>query len=275
MSFESLITRGLIALSLATMLLAQAGADVLDYRVIYRGMFSGGADMPIADLLLETRIAQGSRDLRQARIEASSVAYPLVETLFPVRYRFRNWTIGDQGQLLGFENYESTRKVRHRLYLRDDSSLGVRRFDLKAGAGWRELEQLEAGEMPVPPVAGERLLDRLGLLQLVRGQNLADQSEYRFVVTNGRERLVYDVRVVAAQTLDLAGVSLPAWKLRFDGLESSRNGGLEPAHRPVYVWLSQTPEHIPLRVDSRHAIGRFRVELKNRPLLRQIAEADS
>jgi hypothetical protein len=257
------------------MLLAQAGADVLDYRVMYRGMFSGGADMPIADLLLETRIAQGSRDLRQARIEASSVAYPLVETLFPVRYRFRNWTIGDQGQLLGFENYESTRKVRHRLYLRDDSSLGVRRFDLKAGAGWRELEQLEAGAMPVPPVAGERLLDRLGLLQLVRGQNLADQSEYRFVVTNGRERLVYDVRVVAAQTLDLAGVSLPAWKLRFDGLESSRNGGLEPAHRPVYVWLSQTPEHIPLRVDSRHAIGRFRVELKNRPLLRQIAEADS
>ena len=129
--------------------------------------------------------------------------------------------------------------------------------------------------MPVPPVAGERLLDRLGLLQLVRRQNLADQSEYRFVVTNGRERLVYDVRVVAAQTLDLAGVSLPAWKLRFHGLESGRNGGLEPAHRPVYVWLSQTPEHIPLRVDSRHAIGRFRVELKNRPLLRQIAEADS
>lgn len=257
------------------MLLAQARADVLDYRLTYRGMFSGGADMPIADLLLETRTAQGSRDLSQARIDVSSVAYPLVETLFPIRYRFRNWTIGGEGQLLGFESYESTRKVRHRLYLRDDSSLGIRRFDLTAGAGWREMEQLEAGEMPVTPVGEQRLLDRLGLLQLVRSQDLADQAEYRFAVTNGRERLVYDVRVVAAQTLDLAGVSLPAWKLRFDGLESGRNGGLEPAHRPVYVWLSQTPEHIPLRVDSRNAFGRFRVELKNRALLRQIAQADS
>jgi len=275
MSFESIIRQALIALCLSTMLLAQAGADVLEYRVIYRGMFSAGADMPIADLVLETSKAQGSADLSQARIEASSLAYPLIETLFPIRYRFRNWTIGDQGQLLGFENYESTRKVRHRLYLRDESSLGVRRFDLKAGAGRRQMEQLEAGEMPVPPVGGERLLDRLGLLQLVRRQDLAEQAEYRLVVTNGRERLVYDVRVVAAQTLDLGGVSLPAWKLRFDGLESGRNGGLEPAHRPVYVWLSQTSEQIPLRVDSRHAIGRFRVELKSLPRLRQIAQADS
>ena len=83
MSFESLIRRALIALCLSTMLLAQAGADVLEYRVIYRGMFSAGADMPIADLVLETSKAQGSADLRQARIEASSLAYPLVETLFP------------------------------------------------------------------------------------------------------------------------------------------------------------------------------------------------
>lgn len=257
------------------MLLAQAGADVLEYRVMYRGMFSGGADMPIADLVLETSKAQGSADLRRARIEASSLAYPLVETLFPIRYRFRNWTIGDQGQLLGFESYESTRKVRHRLYLRDESSPGVRRFDLKAGVGRREMKQLEAGETPVPPVGRERLLDRLGLLQLVRRQDLAEQAEFRSMVTNGRERLVYNVRVVAAQTLDLGDVSLPAWKLRFDGLESGRDGGLEPAHRPVYIWLSQTREHIPLRVDSRHAIGLFRVELKNRPLLKQIAQADS
>jgi len=257
------------------MLLAQAGADALEYRVIYRGMFSGGADMPIADLVLEASKAQGSADLRQARIEVSSSAYPLVESLFPIRYRFRNWTVGDQGQLLGFESYESTRKVRHRLYLRDGSNPGVRRISLKAGAGRREMAQLEAGEAPVPPIGGERLLDRLGLLQFVRRQDLAEQVEYRLMVTNGRERLVYEVRVVAAQILDLGDVSLPAWKLRFDGLQSGQNGGLEPAHRPVYVWLSQTPEHIPLRIDSRHAIGRFRVELKNRPLLKQIAQADS
>lgn len=102
--------------------------------MIYRGTFSVGADMPIGDLSLEAFKAQGPPGLRQARVEASSLAYPLIETLFPIRYRFRSWTLGDQGHLLGLESYERIREVRHRLYLRD-SHRAIGRFRVGLNKG--------------------------------------------------------------------------------------------------------------------------------------------
>lgn len=272
MRLDSGVRNGLVVLCLLFLLIARAGASgALEYRVSYRGIFSAGTDMQIADLRLESRMLPDSGGLSEAGVEVSSQAYPLVENLFPIRYRFRSWTTQDQGRLLGFETYESTRKLRHRLYLRDDSGVGVQRYDLKNGEGRGEMAQLETGVAPVVAAKGERLLDRLGLLQRVRQQNLHKQAAYRFVVTNGRKRFIYDITVVAAQNLELGGVSLPAWKLRFDGRESGESDSPKPAHRPVYVWLSQAPGHIPLRVDSRQAIGLFRVELKGRPGLNQIA----
>jgi len=272
MRLDSGVLNGLVILCLLFLSIARAGATgALEYRVSYRGIFSAGTDMQIADLRLESRMLPDSGGLSEAGVEVSSQAYPLVENLFPIRYRFRSWTTQDQGRLLGFETYESTRKLRHRLYLRDDSGVGVQRYDLKSGEGRGEMAQLETGVAPVVAAKGERLLDRLGLLQRVRQQNLHEQAAYRFVVTNGRERLIYEITVVAAQSLALDGVSLPAWKLRFDGRESGGRASSKPAHRPVYVWLSQAPGHIPLRVDSRQAIGLFRIELKDRPGLDQIA----
>ena len=250
---------------------AEASA-ALEYRVVYKGVFSAGAEMPIADLRFDSRELPGTPGMLETRIEASSKAYPVVETVFPIRYRIRSWTTAaEQARLLGFETYENTRKVRNRLYLRDDTASGVRRFDLTAGAGRREIAQLESGFSPVGAAAGQRLFDRLGLLQAVRHRNLRDQASFSFDVTNGRELLVYRVKVEAAQVLKLDGVAIPAWKLRFDGLETGPNGRRKPAHHPLYLWLSQSPGHIPLRVDSRHGVGLFRIELKNRSALDQLA----
>jgi hypothetical protein len=254
----------------------RAGASTaLDYQVIYRGVFSAGADMPIADLLLEAPLRTDSSAIWQAGLSASSAAYPLVESVFPIRYRFRSWTGPEPADLLGFEIYESTRKVRHRLYLRDDSISQMKRFDLTEGVGQQEMAQLEAGVSPVAADQRKGLLDRLGLLQLVRQQDLHEQARYRFEVTNGRERLVYLVKVETAQILDIGGLAVPAWKLRFDGLEHGRNGTQVAAHRPVYVWLSRVSDHVPLRLDSRQAIGLFRVELKTRSTLRQLVQAST
>ena len=264
--------RAVFAPILLFALVCSAGATgALDYQVIYRGVFSAGADMPIADLLLEDPPQTGVDRIRQVGLKASSAAYPLVESVYPIRYRFRSWTDADAGGLLGFETYESTRKLRHRLYLRDATGSGMRRYDLTEGAGQHEMAQLEAGDSPVAP-RGERLLDRLGLLQQVRRQELREQARFRFAVTNGRERLVYLVKVETAQVLDMDGLGVPAWKLRFDGLEAGRNGRQVAAHRPVYVWLSRASGHIPLRVESRQPIGLFRVELKNASALHRLAQ---
>jgi hypothetical protein len=248
-------------------------SEVLDYRVVYKGVFSAGAELPIADLRLDIRNRPGKHGLLETRIEASSAAYPVVESLYPVRYRFRNWTmLTKPATVLGFETYRSTRKLRHRLYLRDDLAPGFRRYDLAAGAGRREISRLEAGESPVKADAGKRQLDRLALLQLIRRRPLREQVVFHFKVTNGREWMQYRVKVEAAQVLNLNGANVPAWKLRFDGSESDPSGRWEPAHRPVYLWLSQAPGRIPLRIESRHGIGLFRIELKNRAALEKLAK---
>ena len=274
MAYSSAIRPPSVLLLLLALVCSAGASGALEYQVIYRGVFSAGADMPIADLLLDAPLQADSGRVGQIGLNASSEAYPLVESVYPIRYRFRSWTGPEQGRLLGFETYESTRKLRHRLYLRDDTGSGMKRFDLTEGAGQHEMTQLEAGVSPVTALQSERpLVDRLGLLQQVRRQDLREQARYRFAVTSGREQLVYRVKVEAAQVLAMDGLAVPAWKLRFDGLERGRNGTQVAAHRPIFVWLSRASGHIPLRVDSRQPIGLFRVELKNRSALNQLAQA--
>ena len=255
---------------------AARAESTLEYQVAYKGVFSAGATLRIADVRLGSRHTGGKSGLLETRMEASSAEYPMIERLFPIRYRFRNWTeTGDASPLLGFETYQHTRRHRHRLYLPDDSELGVRRYDLLRGAGMEQMTQLEAGVVPSTKVSDGRLLDRLGMLQRLRRQALQEHSEFHFDVTNGREWLKYRVRVEAAQVLQLDGVSVPAWKIRFDGAEPDRRGDWQPAHRPLYLWLSQAPGPIPLRVDARHGIGLFRIELKNAAGVERLAYTGS
>ena len=252
-----------------------AGADpALEYQVVYSGILSGGASLRIADVRLDSRKAGGAQGLLETRLEVSSEAYPTIERLFPIRYRFRNWAAArDFAHLRGFETYQRTRRHRHRLYLPDDSEIGVRRYDLLRGEGTKQIAQLEAGSVPGSTAPDGRFLDRLGMLQRLRWRPMQEHGEYLYDVTNGREWLRYRVRVEAAQMLSLNGRSVPAWRLRFDGEERDRRGGWKAAHRPLYLWLSQAPQKIPLRIDARHAIGLFRIELKNAAAVGLLAHA--
>ena len=133
------------------------------------------------------------------------------------------------------------------------------------GRRWREHVEMAGGM--------KGLLDALARSVPEHTATVGDFYCDLFEVTNGRELLIYEVSVVAAQTLNIAGTELAAWKLRFEGMQRGRQGKLEAAHRPVYVWLSRAAGHVPLRVESRHPIGRFRVELKQGPALDQVARA--
>lgn len=248
-------------------------SERLTYSVSYRGVFSLGQSLRIADVRLETRTLPGDAGLVETRLEADSQAYPTVEALYPIRYRFRSWLTPGVGELVGFETLEQGRKHRHRLYLRDDSLPGVRAFNLIAGAGSDEMARLDAGDLPSDAPPGDLLFDRLGLLQRVRRQEMREDAQYRFPVTNGRDRLVYRVTVEGAERLALEGLTVPAWKLRFDGYEVTADGGETPAHRPVHIWLSQSPALIPLRADSEHPVGVFRILLDPPSALEHLADA--
>ncbi len=257
------------------LLAASAGATQrYDYQVTYRGVFSLGEDMPIAELALSTKAPDDRADLQETRLEVSSQAYPVVETLYPIRYRFRSWRQSDDDQTVAFESFEKTDKRRHRLYLRDDSTRGVRSLDMERGDGADAITLLAAGVRPDSVGGTGQLFDRLGLLQQMRARPLQDQAEYRVPVATGRERLVYRVKVEGAQTVEVAGRSWPAWKLRFDGYEVTDRGDEQAAHRPVYIWLSRDDERVPLRADARHAVGLFRIELREAPGASQIAQRD-
>lgn len=251
--------------------LAGENTESLAYSVVYRGLFSMGTDMGIADAVLESRRPDGGQ-LAETRLEATSAAYPVVESLYPLRYCFRTWTDPD-GELVAFETYEKTTELLHRLYLRDDSKPGVKRLDLtREGTGTEEMRQLDEGRLPQQlEDIRTSLLDRLGLLQQVRAQPLQAGAEYRFQVTDGRKHYDYTVRVEQAEVLRLGEIAIPAWKVRFEGSRTKSNGKIVQAHRPLTIWLSQAPGHIPLRADSHNAIGQFRLEIKDPQRLPQIA----
>jgi hypothetical protein len=256
---------------LPVIVLAGEQTESLAYGVVYRGLFSMGANMGIADAVLESRRPDGGQ-LAETRLEATSAAYPVIESLYPLRYRFCTWTDPDS-ELVAFETYEKTTKLRHRLYLRDDSRVGIKRLDLtREGVGTEEMLQLDAGQLPRQlEDIRTSLLDRLGMLQQVRARPLQAGAEYRFQVTDGRKRYDYTVRVEQAEVLQLGEIAVPAWKVRFEGSRTKSNGKVVQAHRPLTIWFSREPGHIPLRVDSRNAIGLFRLELKDAQRLQQIA----
>jgi len=264
----------LLSWLLASPAMATEAVEKLEYRVVYRGVFSLGADLSIADLSLETAAARGAAGLVETRLDATSAAYPSVESLYPIRYRFRTWSMPDAGQLVGFETYEKSRKIRHRLYLRDASELGVQRLDVNAGVGRDEIARLDTGEVPAATVIVGDLLDRLGMLQRVRAQTLADAAEFSFPVTNGREHLTYRVKVEGRETVNIGPLAVPAWKVSFAGFHLNKRGEQEAAHRPATIWFSEAPEHIPLRADSDHPVGLFRIELHPPSALQHLASSE-
>lgn len=240
---------------------AVGAVERLDYQVTYRGVFSLGTDMPIADLSLATR-GGDPPGLREAQLDVTSGAYPLVESVYPIRYRFRTWTEPNDHRLLGFESSELMRDHRHRLYLRSASRSGVTGYDLLSGEGRIQLAQLTAGRRPSDVAAASvALFDRLGLLQRVRAARLHAGAEFRFPVTSGRARLNYLVRVEGMEPVRIGDQLRQAWKVRFEGFEPLPDGQRTMAHRPVFAWLAQDAAHTPLRVDARHPVGRFRIEL--------------
>ena len=107
---------------------------------------------------------------------------------------------------------------------------------------------------------GTALSARMAVLN-ARGQ-MQVGDRFSVPVTDGRDRLAYDIRVESESAVAIAGQAVPAFKLRLDAWESDATGKRQVAHRPAYIWLSRDADRSLLRVDVRHAIGRFRAELQ-------------
>ena len=246
----------------ALFLPAVALGQDLQYRATYQGVLSAGAEVAIADVELGVRFP-GSGDYAEARLRATSERHPFVETIYPIRYRFRSWYRRDGSGVLAAEYLEDGNPAdrEHKLiYLdRPERPFVTRRLEQTNSP---DLSSLERGDYRSPSSeAIRRIFDRLGLLQFVRGLELFPGREIEATVSNGSELMRYLIRVESEGPIKVADRSWRAFKLRFDGLSEDKQGREKHVHRPVFIWLGTEPGHIPLLVESRHSLGRFRIAL--------------
>lgn len=245
-----------------------APSEELHYVASYRGVFSAGAEVRIADLVFRTRSPAEDAPYLETELAVSSQAYSAVESFYPIRYRFRSWYWRDRSGVLASEYHEfgDPADTDHKLIYLDRPgrpfiSRRLRRDRLL------DIPALEAGTYRPAAARGQRrAFDRLGLLQHIRSrERLRPGRVYDAVVSNGSRMLHYRVKVEKRTTLTVAGKTWSALKLRFDGFQSDERGREEHSHRPVYLWVSADRRHIPLRAEARHALGRFRIELSAPP----------
>lgn len=250
---------GLLCLGSA---LATQLPEELHYRVSYQGVFSAGAKVPIADLVLRTDRPGPNAPYLESELVATSAPYAAVEAFYPIRYRIRSWYWPDRSAVLASEYHEFGRPddIEHKLiYLDRIDRPFLSRNLLKEDQG--VLQALLAGSYRAKAHRGQRhAYDRLGLVQAIRARDLTPGSEFTRIVSNGSKMLRYRVKVEKAQPLALGGQSWPALKLRIDGLEQDKRGREEPAHRPIYLWVSADPRHVPLLAVARGAAGKIRIE---------------
>jgi len=250
---------------LLMLLVAQAASgEGLQYQVLYRGVFSIGSQIAIADVTLRSRHPGTQADYRESELVASSQAYDYVETFYPIRYRFRSWFAEDLSTGLAFEYYRQKRRsnIKHRLIYLDNPKQPFVTRDLVAEGELDLPALLDGSYRRVSSNAQEARFDRLALLQHVRAQDLSPGREFSVRVSNGKRMMDYRVSVEARELVQAAGRNWQALKVRFDGVRINELGHEEHAHRPIFIWFSDDPKHIPLRAVSRHTLGKFTIKLR-------------
>lgn len=275
------LCRGIFFLSICGFSLS-ASAEVLNYQLSYQGMLSLGKRLPIADLQWHYRVLDDENEnagrIDETQLQLSSHAYAHVEKLYPLRYRFRSWRAAGSTRVLASEYFEQNNHnpPKHQLIHLDHPSLPFETHELSP-QGLRSLPALEAGtygyaeEVVTEAVAG---FDRLGMLQGLRTEVLSLGQTTRYAVTNGRGMLEYRVTPQKQQSITVSGVQYPAWKIRFDAITVDKKGRERHAHRPLYVWLSDDDQRIPLRAEGRHKLGVFILELHPQPTPLVMAVSD-
>jgi hypothetical protein len=248
-------------------------AETLYYEASYQGLFSAGQPIAIAAVSLETDPADqvAGEGLLQSEMQVTSLPYAFVEKHYPFRVRYRSiWDSGSR-ELLAMEAYEKTSKLKHQIIWVDRDGKRMQRFRARGKRAGQQVFPVSLqhwlapgetfqfhkyGRHKVP----EGMLDWLSMLQDIRGRNLKYGRRFRYDVTDGRHLYRYRVKVEKRHLLKVDGQNRWTRKLRFEATEEGVSG---PAHRPVYVWLTDDGRHTPVQFESRHPLGRFTIRLSS------------
>lgn len=252
--------------------------ESLTFHAYYQGPFSEQNLIGIADVQWKTQHIDMNipgKTVIETTMEVSSEAYNFVETLYPFRLVYRSLTSLQPMRSIAYERYDSTDKHGRELtWLDAESRLALRfRDGYKGGrdtdsqlpgviARWGSQQQDYKFYKLAQHKALPHMVDKMALLQRIRGEDLSVGAEYEIPVTDGKRQYLYKVSVVDRKPLTVANKSWDALMIKFDGYRI-KHGETKQDHDTVWVWLANTPLRTPLRFEHQAAIGRFVVDLQS------------
>lgn len=273
--------------------------EELYYQVSYSGFFSAFSRIAVADAELSTdryQAAGQSSPLLDTTLTVSTAAYEFVEGLYPFRYRMRTlYQLSPQGSV-AFERVKKTRKSKYDLVwverepgMQQASIRRYRRGDTAVDevlpesiAHWADAKSIavhyKTKQKGVESTDEAGVLDWLSLLQALRGLTELPSEDLLLPVTDGNAPRNYRVSHEGVQALEINGRS---WSTRKYSLTQLTENG-EAAKNPIKVWLSADDRHLPLRLQTSHAVGRFIIEYRDQVAAQpisvdtpiQVADAD-
>ena len=194
----------------------------------------------------------------------SSEGYDAVESLYPMRYRYRSWYKSDYSSGIAAEVYSNSgsKGERHKLIYLDRPKDVINSHDLLK-EGELDLPILKNGTYPLKDdLIDVNLFDRLGLLASIRSKSLSPQQEFIYKVSNGKKLLEYIVKVEKIDKINISNKTRDAFKLSLKGFKINDVDEKEVLHRPIYLWLSTDKRNIPLLVESKSTFGRLTIKIK-------------
>jgi hypothetical protein len=242
--------------------------ETLCYRGTYQGPLSAGDVWTVAGITLQRQPASlelSGTGGQEAILTVSSERAPHVEKLFPFRLRYRSLATAGWSETLAQEALVDTGAPEWEVAWLDAQGQRQVRYRNEAGS-WRGAEPHFQPAQWLGNAAGSLQpydqrawawsgMDRLSLLQHLRGLALADGAEYQFQVWESRRRFLYEASVDSVQQVPGIPGRL-AWRVSLEG-ERIRRDSREPAHPPVVAWIEAAPPHRPLRLEQRHSLGLF------------------
>ena len=252
--------------------------ESLTYTAVYQGVFSAQQPVAIADVTWNTsgvRLGEMAEPAVETRMTVSSEAYQFVETLYPFRLVYRSLALPDPLRSIAYEKYDSTERHGRDLTWLDEESGVVLRYreghESKRTApsqlpvtlrNWGSQQQEYRYYAKARHRALPGMVDRMALLQRIRGEELSVGASYKVPATDGKYRYLYKVGVVTGEALVVAGREFNALKVEFDGYRIN-DGKKHQNHQPLLVWLDNTPRRTPLRFEYQSVLGRFVIEIQS------------
>ena len=247
----------------------------LEYRVDYRGVLSNWKPVEVASATLASRGVADRPGVVESELQVSSEPFAAIEKVYAFRFFYSSWFEPAARRTLLVTQYKKSGRERSELLRFDYGSRQVERYRRDRGeTGNIAAEVRGTGSLPDPsllerltrvraePIAGEALLDRLAMFQLLRGESLNEGGVLELPVSNGKGLTGYRVTGLGEAWVDLPdGTRLPADKVRLDPLyRDSTDEGL-----PVYAWFGRDGRRLPLRLGAESSLWAVEATLAGLP----------